>query len=545
VEWLDGPEAMGAGHGELEARLQVHSREQYRLLLQGHLDERARLEKRRSAVTGADAVSRPRVENGHHRGLSTVFGTVTVTRKAYRAVPGTTAGEVGSARPTASDALPGPAPDLMADGTDTAPPAAAPPAAEPPAAEPDAAEPDAAEPDAAAPATRNLYPADAVLNLPVGRHSAGLARLAAVEAARGSFADARAAIDRATGVRLGKRQVEQLARTAAVDTETFYDARRPQPCPDRVLGLQADGKGIVMRPGSLRPGTAARAAQTSTKLTTRLSPGEKHGRKRMAEIVAVYDLDPAPRTPEDIIPRSRRSQRDTPARRPGPVVTGKWLAANVTDDIPTVIAAMFDQAERRDPAHERTWVALVDGNRQQIDTIRDQATARGVTVTIVIDFVHVLEKLWKAAWTLFYPGDPDAEAWVADRARTVLTGRAVDAAATIRHQADEAGFRGRERTGADEAAAYLTRKAPYLDYATALASGWQIATGIIEGAARFLIKDRMDITGARWSTPGAQAVLRLRAVIANGDFDQYWQYHQQQELRRNHLDRYQELDLAA
>jgi hypothetical protein len=151
VEWLDGPEAMGAGHGELEARLQVHSREQYRLLLQGHLDERARLEKRRSAVTGADAVSRPRVENGHHRGLSTVFGTVTVTRKAYRAVPGTTAGEVGSARPTASDALPGPAPDLMADGTDTAPPAAAPPAAEPPAAEPDAAEPDAAAPDAAAP----------------------------------------------------------------------------------------------------------------------------------------------------------------------------------------------------------------------------------------------------------------------------------------------------------------------------------------------------------------------------------------------------------
>ena len=80
---------------------------------------------------------------------------------------------------------------------------------------------------------------------------------------------------------------------------------------------------------------------------------------------------------------------------------------------------------------------------------------------------------------------------------------------------------------------------------TALASGWQIATGIIEGAARFLIKDRMDITGARWSTPGAQAVLRLRALIANGDFDEYWQWHQQQELRRNHLDRYQELDLAA
>jgi hypothetical protein len=346
-------------------------------------------------------------------------------------------------------------------------------------------------------------------------------------------------------VRLGKRQVEDLARTAAADTEAFYAARPPVPRPGRVLGLQADGKGIVMRPGSLRPGTAARAARASAKLATRLSPGEKHGRKRMAEIVAVYDLDPAPRTAEDIIPTRRSSPQDKPARRPGPVVTGKWLAANVTDDIPAVIAAMFDEAERRDPAHERTWVALVDGNRQQIDTIREQATARAVTVTVVIDFVHVLEYLWKAAWTFFYPGDRDAQTWVADQARTILTGRAVDAAATIRHQADEAGFRGSERSGADEAAAYLTRKAPYLNYATALASGWQIATGIIEGAARFLIKDRMDITGARWSTPGAQAVLRLRAVIANGDFDEYWQWHQQQELRRNHLDRYQELDLAA
>jgi hypothetical protein len=151
---------------------------------------------------------------------------------------------------------------------------------------------------------------------------------------------------------------------------------------------------------------------------------------------------------------------------------------------------------------------------------------------------------WKAAWTFFYPGDSDAEAWVADHARTVLAGRAVDAAATIRHQADAAGFRGSERTGADEAVAYLSRKAPHLDYATALANGWQIATGIIEGAARFLIKDRMDITGARWTTAGAEAVLRLRAVIANGDFDEYWQWHQQQELRRNHLDHYQ-LDLAA
>jgi len=494
VGWLDGPEAMSAGHGELEARLQIDAREQYRLLLQGHLDERADREGRRNEVTGSDEVSRPRVENGHTRGLVSVFGPVTVTRKAYRAVPVRPAGH--------GDAV------LQAAGKTAG----------------------------------NLYPADAVLNLPAGRHSAGLARLAAAEAARGSFEDAQAAIERATGVRVGKRQVEDLAAAVAVDVDAFYATRCPGPCPDRVLLLQADGKGIVMRPDGLRPATAAQAAKTSAKLAMRLSPGEKHGRKRMAEIVAVCDLKPAPRTIEDIIPPRGRSH--SPRRDP-PVTSGKWLTANVTDDIPAVIGSMFDEAERRDPSHERTWIALVDGNRQQLDAINTEATNRGVAVTVLVDFVHVLEYVWKAAWTFFYPGDPDAQAWVADHARTILAGRAIDAAATIAYQADDGGFRGNERTGADAAVAYLTHKAPYLDYATALTQGWPIATGVIEGACRYLVKDRMDITGARWSLHGAEAILKLRALIANGHFDQYWTWHQHQQLTRNHLNRYKELDLTA
>ena len=283
VAWLDGAEAMAAGHGVLEAHLQVDSRETYRLLLQGHLDERARREPRRLGVAGSDGVGRPRVENGHCRGLTSVFGPVTVTRKAYRATPDSTTAD-SSATPEGATAE-----GATAEGT----------------------------------TARNLYPADAGLNLPAGLHSAGLARLAALEAPRGSYQDAREAIERATGVCLGKRQVENLTRHAACDVEAFYTARRPEPCPGLVLGLQCDGKGIVMRPGSLRPGTAKAAARASGKLSTRLSPGEKHGRKRMAEIVAVYDLEAAPRTVEDIIAVPYAGDHTdagvTPVRRPGPV----------------------------------------------------------------------------------------------------------------------------------------------------------------------------------------------------------------------------------
>ena len=171
-----------------------------------------------------------------------------------------------------------------------------------------------------------------------------------------------------------------------------------------LLVLSFDGKGIVMLPGALRQATARAASAAGKKLATRLSPGEKNGRKRMAELGAVYDAVPQVRSPADII--ACPGQGADARRRRGPAATGKWLTASVTADISEVIAAGFDEAERRDPHHQRTWAVLVDGNRTQIDAITaEAANRRQVSVHIVCDFIHVLEYLWKAAWSFFEPGD--------------------------------------------------------------------------------------------------------------------------------------------
>lgn len=82
------------------------------------------------------------------------------------------------------------------------------------------------------------------------------------------------------------------------------------------------------------------------------------------------------------------------------------------------------------------------------------------------------------------------------------------------------------------------RDSSYLDYATTLKKGWPIATSVIEGACRHLVKDRMDITGARWSVQGAEAVLKLRALRTNQDFPAYWQFNLSQEQQRTHAARY-------
>ena len=480
VDELGDPAADELTHAQLEERIATRGREVMRQMLQDHLDLRSIREPRSSEVVGADQVARRRIEPGHQRQLSSVFGTVTVTRIAYRAL-----------------------------------------------------------------GASNLHPMDAGLNLPAERASFGLRRLAAIEAVRGSFDDAKDAIERATGTRIGKRQIEQLAVRTAVDIEAYYRVQASNACTDdTLLVASVDGKGIVMRPEHLREATAkAAAAKGANAMRTRLAAGEKNGRKRMAMLGAVYDAEPAVRTATDVIAPEGENGRE---RNRGPKATGKWLTGSVTDNTQTVISAVFDEAEQRDPGHNRTWIVLVDGARPQIEQIQTEAALRKATIHIVCDFIHVLEYLWKAAWCFHETGDPAAEHFVARHATTILThgpGQVIDG---LREQAADARLGTDKTETVEKVCAYLENKSPYLDYATALARGWPIATGIIEGACRHLIKDRLDITGARWSLPGAEAVLKLRALISNGDFEPYFAWHRQREHQRNHQALYQDkLSLAA
>ena len=111
-------------------------------------------------------------------------------------------------------------------------------------------------------------------------------------------------------------------------------------------------------------------------------------------------------------------------------------------------------------------------------------------------------------------------------------------AAGMRRSATRRELSAAERKPVDDCARYLLNHKAYLRYHEYLEAGLPIATGVVEGACRHLVKDRMDVTGARWSLAGAEAVLRLRALRASGDFEEYWRFHEQQEYQRNHADRY-------
>ncbi|MEO1460150.1 MAG: ISKra4 family transposase [Pseudomonadota bacterium] len=389
-----------------------------------------------------------------------------------------------------------------------------------------------------APGAEDLHPMDAALNLPREKFSFGVRRLVAKEAARASFDDVVEMVADYKGTTIGKRQVEELAVRAAQDFDAFYGLRDlPQSSSSDLLVLSTDSKGINMRPEDLREETKKRAKASRRKLQTRLSGGEKKNRKRMAQVASVYSVAPWERSPADVLHGLKSKETD----KTRPKVYGKRVWASVEDSYDKVIRGMFEEALRQDPERRRRWVVLVDGDVKQLRAVKAEARRVQVKITVVLDIVHVIEYVWRAARALFGEANPDAEPWVSDRLLQLIGGSTGgQVSKTIRGWAQRRELKGSRLRALNEACAYLsdrsrTRAMRYLE---ALQDGLPIATGVIEGACRYVVKDRMDRTGARWSLTGAEAVLRLRAIRASGDFDAYWAFHLEQEHVRNHSTRY-------
>jgi len=386
-----------------------------------------------------------------------------------------------------------------------------------------------------------LHPVDAHLNLPEHRYSLEVERQLAMTAAHVCFDESLEILGRQTGAHVPKRQAEEAVQRAAKDFELFYGGaqRCDEVSADHFLILTFDQKGVVLRREDLLEATRMAAENARTKMDTRGSKGEpKRGRKRMAAVAAVYTVAPYVRTPDDIIAGLRHVRDVTKPKRPRP--QGKRVWATLTRALKDVIADAFDEAESRDPEHRRRWVVLVDGDPKLTRWIKAEARRRGVKITLVLDFIHALEYLWKAAHVFFKESTPEIEAWVLERLRWMLDGRISDVVAGMTRMATLRRISAEERKPVDKAAAYLLkrRRQGMMAYDKLLQLGTPIATGVIEGACRHLINDRMDLTGAVWRLPSAEAVLRLRSIRSSGDFEEYWQFHEKAEAERTHLSRY-------
>ena len=387
-----------------------------------------------------------------------------------------------------------------------------------------------------------LYPVDADLNLPPGKFSLEVERRVAVDAARNSFDSTGDLIERTTHASVAKRQIEGLARRAAVDFDEFYVRREFDSSSGTDMGplmiLTFDQKGIVMRREDLLDATRKISEGDARKLQSRHCKGEQHGRKRMATVAAVYTSQPHHRTAAEIVKWLRRIRDAAPTPKPRPELKRLW--ASVEQSPQDVIEAAFVEALKRDPHCEKRWVVLIDGDKKLERWVKRVAKKCGVEVTFGLDMIHALQYLWRAGKAFHAEGTPELENWVLERLQKVLEGNVSGVVAGMTRSATLRGLSKDQRSAVDVCRRYFLTRKHMMQYDELIAIGAPVATGVVEGGCKYLINDRLDVTGARWSIEGAEAVLCLRALIASGDFEEYWQFHESNERYRNHSTHYAE-----
>jgi len=366
------------------------------------------------------------------------------------------------------------------------------------------------------PGSPSIFPLDQALVLPARSFSYELQRRLVKAAVQNPFLESVQTIADLTGISVSKRSLEEILPDAAQDFDAFYRQRSPEPATGSILVAAVDCKGIpIVKPGGAQP-------------TLRLAKGQKANKKRMATVAAVFTRAPWVRTPEQVV----ESLFPTGRRAPGDVATpprpeNKRVWASLLKGKTTVIQEVAEEMERRDPSGSKTRVALTDGERALQIRVEGK-----LSVTLILDLMHVLEKLWKAAYVFHAEGSLEANLWVLDRILRILFGEVGQVVKGIRQSVTKRGLSGAKRKTLLGVAAYLYRNRTRMRYDKYLARGWPIASGPVEGACKNLIKDRMERSGMRWTEQMAEAIVQLRAIYLSGDFDCYWQFHIEQDQRR-------------
>jgi hypothetical protein len=360
-----------------------------------------------------------------------------------------------------------------------------------------------------------IFPLDRETNLPESTYSYFVQDLLGERVTGETYEKAMAHFEKLFGFRPPKHTLEAMAPAAAVDADAYYESLGipPPQTEGEVLVMAIDGKGVPL------------VKEEPAEHKVRLGRGEKLSRKKEAVVSAVYTIAPQPRSADEVL--REVCDKETPPKRPKP--QNKRVRATLDGKENAITWARAD-AERRDPDHRKPRVCLMDGSVG----LWTLALVILAGAKFVLDFFHVSEHLWKVAYVFYPENSPQAKAFVRHHLRMLLEGKVGYVIGALRQMLTKHAktLNAAQRKILQTTINYYDRNRPYMRYDECLAAGYPIGSGAVEGACRHLVKDRMEGSGMRWTVPGAEAVLKLRAVHINGDWDPFWQFHMQQEARR-------------
>ena len=387
-----------------------------------------------------------------------------------------------------------------------------------------------------------LRPIDARINLPEGKNSYLLQEFSQLFCVDKAFGVGAEHFARVFHQKLSVDVLESNNRTMGEQAEEFLD-QLPKPSgleEGELLVLTADGKGVPL-------------VKEDARQIPVFEEKERPGNRRMATLGCIYSVDPWIRTPEEIVGALFRKESDHPQTgRPKPV--GKHYRAYFTqaelvgeEAIPSAYGTCSWLAEELQKRWQRGQpvVRVMDGQRSLWDAsdsclegFRSKLAEENQSYLLVdiLDIIHVSGYLWRAGKVL-ESHQEHQEAFVENRLLRILRGEVAGVVLGMRRMASQKGLRGKSLKEIRTVCNYLEKNAERMRYDEYLRWGYPIASGVIEGACRHIIKDRMERGGMRWRLAGAQAMLNVRCVIASTEWDHFGQWRQAKEAQRVHPNR--------
>ena len=383
-------------------------------------------------------------------------------------------------------------------------------------------------------------PTDESLQLPAEEHSYLLEDWSQRLTTQCSYSEAKTVLKELLGVDISVRALENINRRMASSVNGYWESAAP-PTPeeeDEIIVVSADGKGVPMRESQedrlerqIGKRKVVRPRAVSYERTEkRRCRGKRKSKKQMAYLGVAYTVNRFVRKPRDVLDEIRRKKK----RENRPIPQNKRFRAEmnyvVDQELSPGQPRLFDWLERevqaRNPHKQKTVVCLMDGQKSLWYWQREHLPE----AVGILDIFHVLEKLWKAAHCFHAESSKPAEKFVEKYLKMMLEGNAGCVVGVLRRFVKN--LRGTKKKSLEEVITYFDRNKAFMRYDKYIKHGYPIGSGVIEGGCRHVVRDRMELSGMRWTVEGAQDMLRLRTTKISGEWKQFVEYRVREETRR-------------
>jgi hypothetical protein len=384
-----------------------------------------------------------------------------------------------------------------------------------------------------------LRPIDARLHLPAGKASYLLQEFSQLFCVEKAFGVGARQFETVFRQRLSVDVLEEINRALGGQADQFVDglAAPAAAAEGQILVSTADGKGVPL-------------VQEDAQQVPAFEDQERPGNRRMATLGCVYTVDRHVRTPAQIVAALFGDPTvPPPPRRPQP--HGKHYrgyfaepAAAGEEAVPSAYRTWAwmatEMAARRQPG--QPIIRLRDGQPSLWhaaeacleDFVAELREAGEVPVVVdILDIIHVATYVWKAA-KAFHAHKEHQEAFAQDRLVRIVQGDVSGVITGLRRMASQRHLKGQARKDVTTVCNYFANNAQRMRYDEYLRQGYPIASGVIEGACRHVIKDRMEQGGMRWTLAGAEAMLHVRSVCASSVWDDFNRWRQAQQAQQVH-----------